>query len=570
MTKKLLDHHLKNHFYLLANPGRNSKRMKIGFAGTLSLMELQTHFVKNFFAGFTGRLIPFSEKLISLFLLLQFIHLLAFAQKETKNPPRPNVIIFLTDDLGYGDLASYGNSIIKTPNLDKFASEGVRMTDMHSAATVCSPSRAALLTGRNAYRSGYYNIAGFFGTTLNKDEITLPQLLKEVGYETAFFGKWHLSKLESPTEASVNEMGFDYSLATSVNSFNTGPKNPDKFIRNGQPVGVMDGWYVDIISKEATNWISEKRTKDKPFFMIISTNEPHTPIDPPVNFAQLYDNPEVMKKSKSVSYGGYDRPEKDISVFQKEYYGTVSQLDSSFGKLMEFLEKEGLKENTLVIFTSDNGPEYPVIPAESNGEWEDPIRDKSFGTPGDLRGMKRFAYEGGHRVPGIIRWPGHVPAGTVSDKLFNGTDFLPTICRLAGARIPEDRAIDGADAFNAFLNLEYERPILPLWLFPVGYSHLPGMAHMAMRGGEYVLIGNLEPSWENYRSTTKTGKTQPVDWIKTAVPTSFELYNIKTDVAQKNDLANVETETLLNMIPKMQRIWIEIRDEGPWWGRIPK
>ncbi|GAA0880792.1 sulfatase-like hydrolase/transferase [Algoriphagus jejuensis] len=491
------------------------------------------------------------------------------AQQKSEGAPRPNVIIFLTDDLGYGDLASYGNPIIKTPNLDQFAKEGVRMLDMHSAATVCSPSRASILTGRNAYRSGYYAIAGFFGTTLQKYEVTLPQLLKEVGYETAFFGKWHLSKLESPTEVSVNDMGFDYSLATSVNAFQTGPKNPAKFMRNGQPTGVLEGWYVDIISNDAADWIATKRDDDKPFFMIIATNEPHTPIDPPTNFAQLYDGPEVIKKAEATKYGGYSRPDKDISAFQKEYYGTVTQMDDSFGRLMAFLEKEGLKDNTLVIFTSDNGPEVPVIFGESGGEWEDNSRDKSFGTPGELRGMKRFPYEGGHRVPGIARWPGHIPAGTVSDQLFNGTDFLPTIAKLAGARVPEDRPIDGTDAFGAFLNTDYERAIPPMWFFPVNYPHLPGISNMAMRYGDYVLIGNLGPTWEDFNKQMTDSKTKQVDWLKTSVPTTFELYNIKNDLAQTTDLAQTESDTLMMLIPKMQQLWLDIRDEGPWWGRLP-
>ncbi len=492
------------------------------------------------------------------------------AQSNDRDSSRPNIIIYLTDDLGYGDLACYGNKIIKTPNLDKFAQEGVRMTDMHSAATVCSPSRVSILTGRNAYRSGFYNITGFFGTTLKKEEITLPQLLKEVGYETAFFGKWHLSKLESPAEVSVNDMGFDYSLATSVNSFNTGPRNPDKFLRNGLPVGEMEGWYIDIISNEAADWIATKRDGEKPFFMIIASNEPHTPIDPPKKFSELYENDEVDALYQLTKYGGVDRPDADISKNKKEYYGTVSQIDDTFGRFMDFLDKQGLKDNTMVIFTSDNGPEYPVTLAESNGEWEDPIRDYCFGTPGNLRGMKRFPYEGGHRVPGIIRWPAHIPAGMVSDKLFNGTDFLPTISKLAGASLPQNRPLDGTDAFNAFLNKEYERPVLPIWFFLLNSSNMPRMAQMSMRDGEYVLIGRLAPERKNFMVNKDNQTHQAVDWLKTAVPASFELYNIKTDVAQQHDLAEIEYTTLLDLIPKMQRLWLEIRDEGPWWGRIPK
>ena len=241
---------------------------------------------------------------------------------KAQSPERPNIIIFLTDDLGYGDLGCYGHPVIKTPHLDRFASEGVKMMDMHSAATVCSPSRASLLTGKNAYRSGYYNIAGFFGTTFSPSEVTLPQLLKEVGYETAFFGKWHLSRLESDKEVSVNEMGFDYSLATSVNAFKTGPHDPDNFVRNGQPTGVLKGWYVDIVSDEAANWITKRPNKEKPFFLIISTNEPHTPIDPPVDFARSYDHEDVREKTKSVNKwqkSGKFRKFKIISIPQNHY-----------------------------------------------------------------------------------------------------------------------------------------------------------------------------------------------------------------------------------------------------------
>lgn len=509
--------------------------------------------------------------MIRLSIILSFIFIvkgsgLIHAQSLEYDHPRPNVIIFLADDLGYGDLGSYGHPIIRTPQLDRFAEEGVRMTDMHSAGTVCSPSRASLLTGRNAYRSGYYNIAGFFGTTFPKNEITIAHLLKEAGYETGYFGKWHLSKLEAEDEVSVNDTGFDYSFATSVNAFD-GPHNPDKFIRNGHPVGEVDGWYIDVIVEEASEWISELRDQDKPFFAIIASHEPHTPIDPPEKYAQRYDNERVEELSKDIKYGGVPRPERDISENKKEYYGTVQQIDDAFGNLMQTLDEQSLKNNTLVVFTSDNGPEYPVTLAESGGEWEDPIRDKTFGTPGDLRGMKRYPYEGGHRVPGLARWPGHIPAGTVSDKLFNGTDFLPTIANLAGISIPSDRTIDGTEAFNAFLNKEYEREHPPMWFFPVNYSHIPGMASMSMRFGEYVLIGHLTPERDRQADGHFSSAKGGVDWIKTAVPARFELYNLEEDVEQEINLEDEEFDILMELIPIMQQRWLDIRDEGPWWGR---
>jgi arylsulfatase A len=504
------------------------------------------------------------------FFLLIYLMVLANGSVLSGSLPTstPNIVIFLVDDLGYGDLGCYGHPVIKTPNLDHFAKEGVRMTDMHSAATVCSPSRAALLTGRNPYRSGFYNITGFFGATLNKDEKTLPQMLKQIGYETAFFGKWHLSRLESAEEVGVNDMGFDYSLATSVNAFNTGPRNPDKFIKNGDPIGEMEGWYIDIISKEAMEWVSHKRDNGKPFFMIVSSHEPHTPIDPPGEFKDIYIGLSNDDLLPNIGYGGVKRPDHVNEENVREYYGTVSQLDASFGKFLEFLDKQGLKENTLVIFTSDNGPEYPVTLDESNGEWEDPLRDKCFGSPGELRGMKRFPYEGGHRVPGIIRWPGHIPAGTVSDKLFNGTDFLPTLCSLAGAPLPEDRDLDGTNALNAFLGEDYERDVPAIWFFLLNSSHMPGMAQMAMRDGDYVLVGKLMPSRKNFTAAVGDKPLSAVDWLKTAVPANFELYNVKNDRKQHVDLALVEHTTFIHLIPKMQRLWLDIRDEGPWWGRI--
>lgn len=479
-----------------------------------------------------------------------FVSFLFGCKKETAPP---NIIVFLADDLGYGDLGCYGNPIIKTPNIDKLADEGVQMTDCHSGGTVCSPSRSALLTGRNPYRSGFFYIHGR-DTHLKNEEITIAELLHPKGYETSLWGKWHLSALEKNRydQPGPGDQGFDYWMGTTVNAFD-GPKNAKKFILNGKPVGEVDGWYCDVIVDKASDWLKNKRDKKKPFFMYVSSHEPHTPISPPEEYTKMYDNSEVNELEKNVKYGGVARPEKDISAYKKEYYGTVNQLDDAFGRLMNTLEKLGLKENTLVLFTSDNGPETPVTIEESLGDWDDPIRDKCFGTPGEFRGMKRFPYEGGHRVPGIVRFPGVIPAGTKSDVLFNGTDILPTLCNLVGATVPANRNIDGSNAFSAFLNEKVERESSAIWFYPNHEDTYFRMPQMSMRKDNYTLIGWLPEKPDSFSLR---------NWMATYDPCKFELYDIKSDPSQTNDISALDSEIVESMKDEMTILWREMRDEG--------
>jgi arylsulfatase A len=468
-------------------------------------------------------------------------------------PDKPNIIVFLADDLGYGDLGCYGNPIIKTPKIDKLAEEGVRMTDCHSGGSVCSPSRSAFLTGRNPYRSGFFYIAGR-ETHLRDEEITIAELLRDRGYETSFWGKWHLSVLLKGRrdEPGPGEQGFDYWMGTTLNAFD-GPRNARKFLLNGEPVGEVDGWYCDVIVDRASDWLENKRNKDKPFFMFVSSHEPHTPIAPPTKYSAMYNNAEVDALEKGIKYGEIARPEKDISENKKDYYGTVTQLDDAFGRLMATLDKLGLRENTIVVFTSDNGPESPVTLEESRGEWDDPIRDKCFGTPGELRGMKRFPYEGGHRVPGIVRFPGVIPAGTESGILFNGTDFLPTFCNLAGAPVPADRPIDGVNAFDAFLDKTVNRPTSAIWYYPNHEDTYFRMPQMAMRKDNYTLIGWLpkKPDSLSLRS-----------WIAEYNPQRFELYDINLDPSQQHDISNQQPKAVASMKKEMTTLWREMTDEG--------
>ncbi len=470
-----------------------------------------------------------------------------------KEADQSNIIIFLADDLGYGDLGCYGNPIIQTPHIDQFASEGVRMTDLHSGGTVCSPSRAALLTGRNPYRSGFFYIAGG-KTHLRSEEITIAEILQGKGYQTSFWGKWHLSALEKERrdQPGPGDQGFEYWMGTTVNAFD-GPANAKKFILNGEPVGEVDGWYCDVIVEKACEWLEHKRDSNRPFFMYVASHEPHTPIDPPVEFSRMYDNTETNRLEKGIEYGRVSRPEKDISAYKKEYYGTVTQLDNAFGRLMSTLDRLGLSKNTLVLFTSDNGPETPVTIEESLGLWDDPIRDKCFGTPGALRGMKRFPYEGGHRVPGIARLPGVIPGGTVSDILFNGTDILPTLCEMADATLPADRAIDGVNAFNAFLTKEVEREQSAIWFYPNHEDTYFRMPQMAMRRDGYTLLGWLPE---------KPDSMDLERWMSDSDPALFELYDMVHDPIQMIDISNQEPELVRSMEKEMVGLWREMRDEG--------
>ena len=468
-------------------------------------------------------------------------------------PRTPNIVVFLADDLGYGDVACYGNPIIKTPNLDKFSKEGVILTDCHAAGTVCSPSRAALLTGKNPYRSGFYNILGG-NIFLASNEITIPKILKSRGYETCFVGKWHLSVLEKNkrNDPGPSEQGFDYWMGTTHNAFD-GPANTKEFIRNGVSVGQVTGWYCDVIVNEASYWLRRKRDTSKPFFLYVASHEPHTPISPPKKYSDMYDSPKVDSLEKTIKYGYVRRPERNIAANKKEYYGTVTQLDNSFGKLISTIDSLGLKENTLIFITSDNGPENPVTVEESLDKWEDSTRDKCFGSPGIYRGMKRYVYEGGHRVPGIVRYPGAIPPGTKSDKLFNGTDLFPTICDLVGIQLPGNITYDGIANFNAFLNKETKRYVPNIWFYPNYEDTYFRLPEMEMRSGEYMLIGWLPPKPDSMKLD---------NWFFNNGPVKYELYDLSSDPGQQNDLAYKNPEIVNSLKVSMAKLWERMRDEG--------
>ncbi|MBE7493741.1 MAG: sulfatase-like hydrolase/transferase [Verrucomicrobiaceae bacterium] len=423
---------------------------------------------------------------------------------------RPNLVLFLADDLGYGDLGCYGHPVIQTPNLDAFAKQGVRLKQCYAASAVCSPSRSALLTGRTPHRNGVYTwIAEGAEVHLRTSEITLPSLLKQAGYTTCHSGKWHLNGLfNNPAQPQPGDHGYDWWMATQNNAAPT-HENPGNFARNGQPVGPMQGYSAPLVVREAVTWLKEKRDASKPFFLAVWTHEPHYPIKSDPKFKALY-------------------PDLTDDV-QREHHANVTQMDHAFGMLMRALDEQKLAESTFVFFTSDNGPEG------------DGVKSPGRGSSGGLRGRKRDLHEGGIRVPGIARWPGRIRAGTTSDVAVIGSDIFPTMLGIAGVETPKDRTLDGVNALAALDGSasRLERPQPLFWRL-----HMAPNAKIAMRVDEWKILANAEL-------------------------TEFELYNLKDDPKETTDLKDRESQRYHELKGRLIENNARIDAEGPdWWKRL--
>ncbi len=437
---------------------------------------------------------------VSLFCFWTLSHLAGMASD------RPNVVVFLTDDQGWGDAGCYGHPRILTPNLDRFATEGVRLTQCYSACSVCSPSRSAILTGRTPYRNGVWRwIPEGSQYHLRTSEITLPELLKERGYDTCHAGKWHLNGLfNNPEQPQPNDHGYDHWLATQNNA---APHhlNPVNFVRNGQAVGRLEGASSMICAEEALAWLESRADKQRPFFLTVWTHEPHLPIE---------------------SAEQHMRPYADIEDADvRQHHGNVTQMDAAFGTLLSGIERMGYRDNTLVFFTADNGPEG------------DGLKGRTRGSTGGLRGRKRHSHEGGIRVPGIVRWPGHIAAGSVSDTPVIGSDIFATVCAVVDVPLPTDRTIDGASMLPLFHDMPIERKQPLYWR-----NHLaPEQYRVALREGDWKIIGADDLS-------------------------TFELYNIREDWQETQDLSQKFPEKFTEMKLKLTRQDAAVLAEGPdWW-----
>lgn len=462
--------------------------------------------------------------------------------------PRPNFLVILCDDLGWGDLASYGHQHIQTPNLDRMAKEGVRLSSCYSAAPVCSPSRAGLLTGRSPNRAGIYDwipnvaqgsLAGQESrhlVHLRKEEVTLPRLLKEAGYATAMAGKWHCNAMfNNPAQTQPHDAGFDHWFATQNNA---GPshENPTNYVRNGQPAGPLEGYSCRLAAREAIGWLERQRAQkpEQPFFAYVAFHEPHEPVASP---------PELVAK-----YRGKARNDDEA-----QYFANVENVDHAVGELLAALQRLEVGDNTLVFFSSDNGPE--TLKRYPTGK-------RSYGVPGPLRGMKLWTTEGGFRVAGILRWPGKVKAGLICDEPVSSLDLLPTFCALAGAKVPAGLKLDGVDLRPAFTGGPVPRPQPLFWVY---YNALNDQC-VAMRDGPWKLLAKLDGG-DLLKMTNVTASTAPR--VRAAKLTDFSLYKLTSDIGETGDLATQEPERLKELSAKLETIYRDLTATMHIWPDAP-
>jgi len=395
------------------------------------------------------------------------------ARGEAARPP--NILLIVADDLGYGDLGSYGHPTLKTPALDRLAREGLRFTSYYAAAPLCSPSRAAMLTGRIPFRTGIESwIPEGSDVQLGPREITLATLLKRRGYETFLSGKWHLNGgLDVPRHAQPTDHGFEHWLAFHAFAI-PHHRNPENFFRDGKPAGRLAGYAAQIVVDQAISWL-EARRGETPFFLYLALAEPHGTIASPEFFNELYS--AFTRGTPDPFPNGGGIPPNLAARGPGEYYANVTHMDFQIGRLLERLDHLGLRDGTVVVFTSDNGP--------VTDDWRHWYEVNLYGSTGGLRGRKADLYEGGIRVPAIVRWPEHVAPGRETDAPVIGYDLLPTLARIAGAPVPGDRPIDGED-FAPLLRSEAFARRRPLyWEFEDDQGF-----HYALRDGNSKLIAD--------------------------------------------------------------------------------
>lgn len=465
----------------------------------------------------------------------------------------PNIVIIYADDMGYGDLNIQNDaSKIPTPNLDQLARDGLRFTDAHSSSGICTPSRYSLLTGRHHWRKFHGIVQAFGQSVFAGERLTLPEMLRGKGYRTACIGKWHLGwdweAVKKPGAKAGKKgyspdcfdwsgaipdgplaHGFDYYFGDDVPNFPpytwiendrvlaapTVPYTPDPKPTEGSPEGrpgpMVSGWKQDQVmprlTDKAVEWINARKGEEKPFFLYFPWTSPHAPIVP---------TREFQGKTEAGGYGDF-----------------MLQSDSTAGRVLQALDDCGFRDNTIVIFTSDNGPERYAY---------NRIRNHRHSSMGPLRGLKRDIWEGGHRVPFVVRWPGVIEPGRVSDALVSQVDVMATIAAVVGFDLPDTAAEDSHDLLPLLRNRKGAGNIRKF------HVHNTKANHYAVRQGDWVLINaksgrvSKVPEWFDEENGYKKNQID------------VALYNLREDIGERNNLAAKNPEKVAELKALLESI----------------
>lgn len=464
-------------------------------------------------------------------------------QAAGSTPAPPNIVYILADDMGYGDLSCYGQMTLKTPNIDRLAAQGMRFTQHYAGATVCAPSRASLLTGKQPGRS---SVRGNQppGQLIMDNEATIPKALKNKGYQSAIIGKWGVGHPPTPTDPL--RTGFDEHYGY-INMWHAHNFYPEFLYKNAEKItlaGNVTDWSLDYTKNhpdgmpEGTGVAKEKKTyvlqefeketmafleknKSNPFFLYLALNMPHAN-----NEAGYYlkDGMEVpMKEVEGAlvpDYGQFDKATWPAP--EKGFARMMELIDNTVGEVEAKLKALGLSDNTVIIFASDNGPHE-----------EGYHKVDFFDSNGPLRGSKRDLYEGGIRVPMIVKWPGKVKAGSVTDHPSAFMDVLPTLCDIAGADVPKE--IDGISFLPTLLGSTSEQKTHP-YLYWEFYE---------LGGRQAVREGNWKYVKLNVRDDSK--------------PVIQELYDLENDLSETNNLILQHPE----IVERMEKMMQEAHTEHP-------
>jgi arylsulfatase A-like enzyme len=414
-------------------------------------------------------------------------------QSQNQTESKPNVIVFLTDDQGYADLGCYGAEGFETPNIDNLAKDGIKFTSCYAPASVSTPSRAGLLTGRYPKKAKLHKavLFPFSENGLEQKEYTMGEMFKSVGYKTHCIGKWHLGHHPQymPLKHGFDDFyGVPYSNDMHEYNYAHVPfqSPPLPVYRNEKQVdaGPDQHYLTKMYTEEAVKIIKESK-KDEPFFMYLAHNMPHNPIFASENFEG---------KSKLGLWG-------DV----------IMEIDWSMGEIIKELKKQGLYENTIIVFSSDNGPRKPNKVLKGSAK--------------PLRGYKTQTWEGGMRVPGIVTWPARIPKNTISDQMISFMDLLPSFETIVGAKTPANHQYDGKDVSQHFLN-----PKTAVEDKPFFYYAKNGKLEAVRKGDWKLHVGK-----HNYE-------------IQGEFPIS--LYNLKEDIGEANNLAEAKPE----MVKELQKL----------------